>query len=292
MTRQDIIDDFQRLFYASWLDTWANTTWLGVPSEKPAGDLWIYQEIIAELRPDFVVESGTRYGGSALFMATVCDALDHGQIVTIDLEELASSPTCRPRHPRITYLTGSSTAPETLERVRELTASAACVMVVLDSDHGMTHVSDELRLYRDIVTEGSYLIVEDTQFNGHPVAPDGGPGPWEAVEVFLKEAPEFAPDYAREKFLLTFNPRGYLRKSVSESAAGRLRATSDELIVQRREVEDLRADVAELEARLADERTRSEAVLRSVEQSASWRLTAPLRRLRGIVSGDKGRDDR
>jgi cephalosporin hydroxylase len=243
MTRRDTIEEFHRLFHASWLETWANTTWLGVPSEKPASDLWVYQEIISELRPDYVIETGTRYGGSALFMATVCEALGHGRVITIDLQALATSTSCRPQHSRITYLTGSSTSPEILTTVRETVSGR--VMVVLDSDHSMTHVSDELRLYADVVTDGSYLIVEDTQFNGHPVVPDFGPGPWEAVEVFLKGAPEFSPDLAREKFLLTFNPRGYLRKNVADSTGERLRSAQAQMADEAREVEELRTMLAE-----------------------------------------------
>lgn len=310
MTRQDTIGEFHRLFHASWLDTWANTTWLGVSSEKPPSDLWVYQEIISELRPDFIIETGTRFGGSALFMATVCDAIGHGRVITIDLQPLASAPSCRPEHARITYLTGSSTSPETVQKVKTTVSDAPCVMVVLDSDHGMSHVSDELKLYCDIVTEGSYLIVEDTQFNGHPVAPEFGPGPWEAVEVFLKSAQEFAPDYSREKFLLTFNPRGYLRKNSADGAAARLRAAQEELGVQQRETEELRAAIADFEDRLGREldalrdqsaerqRQANEEVavargrvdeaaaqMGAVRNSASWRLTAPLRRLKTLVTG-------
>jgi cephalosporin hydroxylase len=323
MTRQDVIDDFLRLFHTSWLETWANTTWLGVPSEKPATDLWIYQEIIAELRPDFVIETGTRYGGSALYMATVCEALGHGRVITVDMQELASSASCRPEHPRITYLTGSSTSPQTIEQLRRTVSGAQCVMVVLDSDHSMTHVSDELRLYRDLVTEGSYLIVEDTQFNGHPTAPDHGPGPWEAVEVFLKSAPEFSPDREREKFMLTFNPRGYLRKGTADSATGRLLTAQAELGQEQRQTEDLRRLVADLEDRLTREAADREdrltreaadrdglraeisslreqcsqaqrrvdeaaAEMETVRTSASWLLTAPLRWLRGTIKARIG----
>jgi cephalosporin hydroxylase len=71
----------------------------------------------------------------------------------------------------------------------------------------------ELRVLHDLVTKGSYLVVEDTNINGHPVNPFFGPGPWEAVDAFLLEHPEFEPDRGREKFMETFNPRGYLRRT-------------------------------------------------------------------------------
>ena len=85
--------------------------------------------------------------------------------------------------------------------------------MILDSDHSRDHVLDELRLYSRFVTPGGYLVVEDTNVNGHPVFPEHGPGPMEAVEEFLAESDEFEIDLAREKFFLTFNPRGFLRKS-------------------------------------------------------------------------------
>jgi cephalosporin hydroxylase len=84
--------------------------------------------------------------------------------------------------------------------------------VILDSDHERDHVLNELRLYAPLVSAGSYLIVEDSNVNGHPVVSDFGPGPAEAVEQFLAETEEFEVDRSREKFFLTFNPSGYLRK--------------------------------------------------------------------------------
>lgn len=85
-------------------------------------------------------------------------------------------------------------------------------MVILDSDHSQSHVAKELASYPEFVTRGSYLIVEDTAVNGHPVAREHGPGPMEALDDFLKTNNSFEIDRSREKFLLTFNPRGYLRK--------------------------------------------------------------------------------
>jgi cephalosporin hydroxylase len=85
-------------------------------------------------------------------------------------------------------------------------------MVVLDSDHHMPHVLNELRIYSKLVTKGNYLILEDTNINGHPVDRKFGPGPMEALEAFQREDSDFVSDRSREKFLMTFNPKGYLRK--------------------------------------------------------------------------------
>ena len=87
-------------------------------------------------------------------------------------------------------------------------------MVILDSAHSFGHVLSELRLYAPFVSPERYLIVEDTNVNGHPVRGDFGPGPMEAVQRFLAEDGGFAADHSREKLLMTFNPGGFLRRSV------------------------------------------------------------------------------
>jgi cephalosporin hydroxylase len=206
----DIVNRFHKLYYDSNIfgRSWGNTHWLGVRALKCPLDLWLYQEIIHELQPDLIVETGTAGGGSALFLASICDLVGNGAVVTIDIEAKEG----RPRHPRITYLHGSSTAEGIVDEVRKLAERAGSVMVVLDSDHNKDHVLVELSLYSRFVTPGSYLIVEDTNVNGHPVFPEHGPGPMEAVAEFLKEQKGFVVDKDKEKFFLTFNPNGYLRK--------------------------------------------------------------------------------
>jgi cephalosporin hydroxylase len=171
--------------------------------------LWIYQEIIHELRPDVIVETGTFNGGSALYMASLFDLLGGGRVITVDLDPQPNLPT----HPRINYVRGlSSTSPEAVSKVKAMIGDDALVMVILDSDHSRDHVLDELRIYGQLVTPGQYLIVEDTNVNGHPVFPEFGPGPTEALDLYLKETDLFEIDPTREKFYMTFNPRGYLKR--------------------------------------------------------------------------------
>lgn len=203
-----ISNQFQKLYYHSPSRPWLNTHWLGIPVLKCPLDVWIYQEIIHETRPDVIIECGTYKGGSALFFATVFDFFKHGRVITIDIQEDAQ----RPQHERITYLHGSSIAPEVVAQVRVLLQPHECVMAVLDSDHSLSYVLQEMKIYGELVTAGNYLIVEDTSINGHPIAPQYGPGPMEAVEAFLKKNDSFVIDKAREKFFMSFNPNGYLKK--------------------------------------------------------------------------------
>jgi cephalosporin hydroxylase len=206
-----IAESFHKLLYETAYarrEGWSDPKWLGVPSMKCPFDLWIYQEILHETKPDCILETGTMHGGSALYLASVLDLLGSGQVVSIDIKRDAGWPA----HPRVTYLTGSSTSPEILDEVRKKIAGAARVMVILDSDHTRAHVLEELRLYAPLVTKGCYLIVEDTNINGRPVFPGFGPGPGEAVDEFLPAHPEFERDASRERFLVTYNPGGYLRR--------------------------------------------------------------------------------
>lgn len=206
---REVVEKFHQLYFYTPDRTWRNTYWLGVPTQKCPLDLWVYQEMLHELRPDLIVETGTAHGGSALYLSSICDLLGTGTVVTIDV---APNPN-RPSHPRLTYLTGSSTAPEIVAQVREMARGPSMILVILDSDHRKHHVLAELRAYADLVTPGSYVVVEDSNNNGHPVERDSGPGPMEALEEFLAERRDFAIDPGREKFYLTFNPRGFLRRA-------------------------------------------------------------------------------
>ena len=207
---RQIVDQFHRLYFdaRAFNMTWHNTFWLGHPILKCPLDLWIYQEIITALRPAAIVETGTAFGGGALYLASICDIVGRGKIITIDIDAREG----RPAHPRITYLTGSSTSDEVFARVMTEVDGCEPILVILDSDHRKEHVLAELRRYGPLVSRDSYLIVEDTNLNGHPVDPDFGPGPAEALEEFLRETPSFRVDRSKEKLYLSFNPGGYLKK--------------------------------------------------------------------------------
>lgn len=204
-----IVRRFHELYYRQW-GRGANTvtlSWFGYLLLKCPLDLWIYQELLVRTHPDFVVETGTYAGGSALYFAMLLDQIGHGRVITIDNELRAD----RPEHPRIDYLHGSSVDSALTNRVREKIGDGR-PLVVLDSDHHAAHVYEELKAYSPLVKAGDYLIVEDTNVNGHPIAPDFGAGPMEALDQFLAENNDFLIDPHCERFLMTSNPRGYLRR--------------------------------------------------------------------------------
>jgi cephalosporin hydroxylase len=188
-------------------DAWTNATWLGAQALKNPLDLWVYQEIMFQTEPELVVETGTYRGGSALYLASLCDLMGRGEVVSIDIEPERDD---YPEHPRITYLGGrSSTDPAVVDEVRQR-AGGRPILVILDSDHSQAHVEAELAVYAPLVPAGCYVIVEDSNIG--QIRKDLMPGPLEAVEAFLARTDEFVIDREREKFLITFNPSGYLRR--------------------------------------------------------------------------------
>jgi cephalosporin hydroxylase len=190
---------------------WYDTTWLGVPIYKTPFDLWNYQEILFEQKPDVIIETGAAAGGSLLYYKTLCWLLGKGEVIGVDIE---IEPTAAKvaENKGVTLLEGSSTDPAIIDRIRELVAGRTAI-VILDSDHSCGHVLAELRLYKEFVPLGGYMIVEDSNVNGHPVYPHHGPGPYEAIDLFLEENGEFEIDsYRCNKFLMTFNPNGYLKR--------------------------------------------------------------------------------
>jgi cephalosporin hydroxylase len=211
---QEIVDAFHHLYYSRMDSNRTHHTivlsWMGYEMYKCPLDLWIYQELIFFNRPQIIIETGTYMGGSALFLATMLDLVGQGEVITIDSDLTYDS--CRPRHPRITYLTGSSVDPAILGEVGKRLLGKPNVMVILDADHRKDHVLAELRAYAPFVPLNGYMIVEDTNINGHPTYPDFGPGPWEAVTAFLEERVDFAADRGCERFLVTMNPRGFLKR--------------------------------------------------------------------------------
>jgi cephalosporin hydroxylase len=205
----EVIRRFHDLYYRRWGaggDT-INLSWFGYETLKCPLDLWMYQELLVRTRPDVVVEAGTWRGGSALFLAMVLDQLSHGRVITVDVQAQQN----RPEHPRITYVSGSSTDPAVVARVHAEVGGARA-MVILDSDHTEHHVYGELLAYSPLVRPGDYLIVEDTNVNGHPTYDEFGPGPMEAAMRFLSENDDFEIDRRCERFLMTLNPSGYLRR--------------------------------------------------------------------------------
>jgi len=214
LTERELIDQMT-IRYTNGGGTWQQNKFLGIPTLQNPLDVWITQEILTEVKPDFVIDSGTFAGGSAALWATFLEQVNpDGRVITIDLQDHIAKP-YRDKVPilkrKVDYLVGSSTDPKIVDEVKRRVGSRPAV-VILDSLHTKDHVLDELRAYAPLVPVGGYIIVQDGVFNGHPVQAGWGPGPYEAIEAFLAENDSFVADRSRERLLVTSNPMGFLRR--------------------------------------------------------------------------------
>lgn len=205
-----------------------NFFWLGVPIIQAPQDLQALQEIIWEVKPDLIIETGIAYGGSLIFSASmlaileVCGEIEKGDAIGIDIDIRPHNRKAILAHPlsrKITMFEGSSIDDEIIARVREFAKAKERVLVCLDSNHTHEHVLAELRAYAPLVSVGSYIIVADTGIEDLPEGitsdrPWGkGNNPKTAVWEFLKENSNFEIDKTIDsKLILTASPDGFLRK--------------------------------------------------------------------------------
>ena len=206
---QKVVDDFHKLYFKKLEQrSGLQLSWLGHLTGKLPSDLWRYQEIIFEYKPDLIIECGTHWGGSALYLANMMDLTGHGQVLSIDL--YPKSPL--PIHSRICYLQGNSTDPNIVSEVFKVASNYERVIVMLDSNHHASHVYDELKSYHTLIPSGGYLIVEDTFLGGNPSHESYGDGPIIATSKFLSEQKDFYIEKRNERFLFTLNRNGFLRR--------------------------------------------------------------------------------
>jgi cephalosporin hydroxylase len=212
MIKPYVVDLFHQFYYKSD-KSWPSNSFLGYPIQQCPLDLQLYQELVVKLRPHFILQTGVADGGSILFFACLFDLIDadsSAAVIGIDitLSEKAKSL----NHPRIRLIEGSSTDSNTLEKVRTILPDSSG-MVILDSNHTRKHVADELEIYREFVGIESYLVVEDTNINGHPVDSNFGPGPLEAVDDFLTKDDSFIRDNDLwRRNLFSFHQYGWLKR--------------------------------------------------------------------------------
>jgi cephalosporin hydroxylase len=199
-----------------------NFSWMGRPIIQYPQDMIAMQEIIWEIKPDLIIETGIAHGGSLIYYASILEAMGNGEVVGIDIDIRSHNKKEIENHPmfkRIKMVSGSSIEMETLERVREMAKDKVKILVCLDSNHTHEHVLKELELYAAFVSPGSYLVVFDTivEFlpdDYLPGRPWGkGNNPWTAVQEFLDKNSDFEIDHTIDnKLLISVAPNGYLKR--------------------------------------------------------------------------------
>jgi len=208
------IDEYHKLYEKSRI--WENNYWMGVPFFKLPMDAMVIQELIVKTKPDYIIETGTAFGGSALFYASICELINNGKVVTVDLNHRYKKDEIEKYKcsERIKFVHGGSTNPLVIERVKKEIDNSNNCMVILDSWHSKEHVYREMCLYNEFVPIGGYMIVEDTHAAGNPVPwKYDDEGPMGAVNTWIEENKDkWEVDYECEKHLLSFNPGGYIRR--------------------------------------------------------------------------------
>ena len=184
--------------------------WMGVCALKNPLDAWIYQEIIYNIKPDIIIEIGSDEGGSTLYLAHLLDIIGKGEIISVDI----SREKFKVRHDRIILVTGDSSSAEVFGKISKICENKK-VLVIHDGDHSKKQVSKDMELYSSLVSVGSYLIIEDSIVDlFHPWDGLGGfgEGPLVAINEFLKSNANFIIDRDCERYIITYNPRGFLKR--------------------------------------------------------------------------------
>jgi cephalosporin hydroxylase len=214
----------RRWWWTRWLDRWAakrvlramigktdnmlSVRWLGQPIWQCPMDAWVIQEVIGELRPDVIVETGTFLGGSAYYYAGLCELLGHGEVISIDI-----NPKGTIAHPRITYVNGSSIDPEIVAQVGQKLRSAACALLILDADHSQPHVFAELKAYAPAMPVGSYILIQDACIDTFEIFKADRPGPAGAIHQYMAANPQFVRNRElEERYVMTFHPWGWWQR--------------------------------------------------------------------------------
>ena len=206
-----------------------NFTWLGRPIIQIPQDTITFQEMIWEVMPDLIIETGVAHGGSLVFSASMLALLEtfglvkNPVVIGIDIEIRPANRVAINDHPAskwIKLIEGSSVDPYVIEQVRKLSQNKKRVIVFLDSNHTHNHVLAELRAFAPFVTKDSYLVVLDTGIEDiEPTAiahgrPWGkGNSPQSALQEFLKGKSDFVVDqYYHEKAWVTSAPNGIIKR--------------------------------------------------------------------------------
>jgi cephalosporin hydroxylase len=201
-----------------------NFSWMGRPIIAYPQDMIAMQEIIWEVKPDLIIETGVAHGGSIVYYASLLELIGKdGLVIGVDIDIRKHNRDLIEQHPmfkRIKLIEGSSTSNHIIEQLSQIVSEKKKVMVCLDSNHTHAHVLEELKLYSPFVTKGSYCVVFDTVIEDIPVDYNWESRPWgrgnnpkTAVWEFLKQNNDFEIDrFIQDKLLLTVAPDGYLKK--------------------------------------------------------------------------------
>lgn len=200
-----------------------NFSWMGRPIIQYPQDMIAMQEIIWQVKPDLVIETGIAHGGSLIYYASLLELIGRGEVLGIDIDIREHNRKEIEKHPmfnRIKMIQGSSTNHEVIHKVKKYAAGKRSILVCLDSNHTHDHVLKELELYSPFVSLHSYIVVFDTIVEDLPEGYFAHKRPWgisnnpkTAVDEFLKMNDNFEIDTSIDnKLLISVAPGGYLKR--------------------------------------------------------------------------------
>ena len=210
-----------------WIRTsWENklsyeVNWLGIPIIQTAEDIVIFQELIYNIQPDVIIETGIAHGGSLIFYASIMNLIGKGRVIGVDIDIREHNKILIQKHPmfeRIEMIEASSVDFNTINLIRSKIKPGEKVVVILDSNHTIDHVYQELNLYQQFVSSGSYIVVCDTIMPDlaglKPAASDISTNNARAgMNKFLAENSNFEVDLKYNKLYVTNHPRGFLKRT-------------------------------------------------------------------------------
>lgn len=200
-----------------------NFSWMGRPIIQYPQDMIAMQEIIWDLKPDLIIETGIAHGGSLIYYASILELIGKGEVLGIDIDIREHNRKEIEKHPmfkRIKMLQGSSVSDEMGKQVAAYAKGKQTVLVCLDSNHTHEHVMKELELYAPLVSLNSYIVVFDTIVEDLPEGYFSQKRPWgisdnpkTAVIEFIKANDNFVIDHSIDnKLLISVAPEGYLKR--------------------------------------------------------------------------------
>lgn len=190
-----------------WQDQTGQSTYFGVQAVKNPGDAWIYQEIVTAMQPDVIIEVGVKHGGGALMMAHLCDLMGKGRVIGVDITLSLVHQTVID-HPRITLLEGDACT--MFDIIKSMINPTDRVLIIEDSAHSYQNTINVLNTYSPLIRVGDYFIVEDS-INYEGVFPNQDFGVANAITDFVNQG-NFVSDRTKEPYVITWNPRGFLKR--------------------------------------------------------------------------------
>ncbi len=174
-------------------------SWMGRPVIQLPEDMLRMQEVIHAIKPDVIIETGVAHGGSLIFYASLCKAMDKGRVVGVDIEIRPHNRSAIEAHPLaglIKLVQGSSTDAAIVAAVQREILPGETTLLILDSNHSYAHVYAELEAYAGMVSPGSYIVATDGIMSDLADVPRGvanwtTDNPTRAAHDFASRHPEF-----------------------------------------------------------------------------------------------------